>query len=353
MLDSPRVEVPDSLEAANEWFEQQRLSDGLPIVPPTEERVLRMLAGTQRSPQEVVAHVPPRWAPASVEKVAINAVMAGCRPEYLPVVVAAVEALNEPDFNLYGIQATTGYVGPAVIVSGPVARELNINAGAGCFGPGWRANATIGRAVRLILLSIGGGTPGDMDRATFGWPGKYGFCFAEDEATNPWEPLRVERGFGAGDSTVTVAGVNALIPLISQAGQSGEATLEMMAQALVGHGGGGHMRVGGFGSGTPVIAFSPDTASVVARDFRSKRDIQRYLWEHAVVPLAGQRGADDYPLEELTARCGNITPDGLVHLSDKPEDIVPVVCGGHGGHCVLLPGWAGRNTRVVTKAIQA
>jgi len=350
MLESARVEVPDSLEAANDWFEQERLGDGLPIVPPTEEHVLRMLAGTKRAPGEVVAHLPPRWAPASVEKIAINAVMAGCRPEYLPVVIAAVEALNAPEFNLYGIQATTGYVGPAVIVSGEIARELKINAGTGCFGPGWRANATIGRAIRLILLSIGGGTPGDMDRATFGWPGKYGFCFAEDDTTNPWEPLRVERGFGVGQNTATVVGVNAFLPVVSQAALTGEATLDGMVKGLIGSGGGGHMRIGGFGSGTPVICFSPDTASVVARDIHSKRDIQRYLWERAVQPLP-PGATDGGSLEELMARCGNVTSDGIVHLSDTPEDIVIVVCGGPGGHCVLLPGWGGRNTRLVTQAI--
>ena len=171
-LVSEVIEVDDSLEAANDWFLERQLSDGLPIVPPTRERVERMLAGTHRDPQETLGQVPPKWAPATVEKIAVNCVMAGCLPEYLPVVLAAVEGIMEPRFNLYGVQATTGYAGPALLVNGPVRNEIGINCDAGAFGPGHRANATIGRAVRLILITIGGGYPGDTDRATFGWPGQ-------------------------------------------------------------------------------------------------------------------------------------------------------------------------------------
>jgi len=162
---SPIIEVEDSLEAVNDWFCREKLSDGLPIVPPTAERVERMLGGTDRDSQEVIGSIPPKWAPASVEKIAINAVMAGCLPEYLPVVIAAVEAMCEPRFNLYGVQATTGYVGPALLVNGPIRKQLDINCDAGVFGPGYRSNATIGRAIRLILITVGGGFPGDTDHS--------------------------------------------------------------------------------------------------------------------------------------------------------------------------------------------
>src|SRR5207245_9407712 len=168
-LTSPIIEVDDSLEAANDWFCREKLSDGLPIVPPTAGRIGRMLDGTRRDPEEVIGLIPPKWAPATIEKIAINAVMAGVLPEYLPVVVAAVEAICEPRFNLYGVQATTGYVGPALLVNGPVRKQLEINCDAGVFGPGYRANATIGRTIRLILITVGGGFLGLSGHCTFLW----------------------------------------------------------------------------------------------------------------------------------------------------------------------------------------
>jgi hypothetical protein len=179
-------------------------TDGLPVVPPTPERVLRMLEGTSQRPDEVVAVVPPDLAPCTVEKVAINAVMAGCRPEYLPVVIAALQAACTPEFNIHGVLATTYSVGPVVIVNGPIARAIGMNAGINVLGQGNRANATIGRALQLVIRNVGGGRPGEIDRATFGNPGKYTFCFAEDEEGSPWEPLSVERGAPAGTSAVTV-----------------------------------------------------------------------------------------------------------------------------------------------------
>lgn len=179
-------------------------TDGLPVVPPTPERVLRMLEGSQRSPSEVVAVVPPDLAPCTVEKAAINAIMAGCRAEYLPVVLASLEAACSPAFNLHGILATTYSVGPIVIVNGPIARAIGMNSGINVLGQGNRANATVGRALQLIVRNVGGGRPGEIDRATLGNPGKYTFCFAENEDDSPWEPLSVERGIPEGRSAVTL-----------------------------------------------------------------------------------------------------------------------------------------------------
>jgi hypothetical protein len=170
-LTSNIIEVEDNLEAVNDWFCREKLSDGLPIVPPTPQRVVRMLDATNRDSQEVIGLIPPKWAPATIERIAINAVMAGCLPEYLPVVIAAVEGIVEPRFNLYGVQATTGYVGPALLINGPMRTKLDINCDAGLFGPGFRSNATIGRSIRLLLITVGGGFPGETDRSTFGWPG--------------------------------------------------------------------------------------------------------------------------------------------------------------------------------------
>jgi hypothetical protein len=179
-------------------------SDGLPCVPPTPARVARMLAGTTRDPSEVVAVVPPDLAGCTVEKVAVNAVLAGCLPEYLPVVLAAVEAACTDEFNIHGLLATTYFAGPVVVVNGPVASAIGMNSGVNVLGQGNRANATIGRALQLVVRNVGGGRPGEVDRATLGNPGKYTFCFAEREDDSPWEPLHVERGLPVGSSAVTL-----------------------------------------------------------------------------------------------------------------------------------------------------
>jgi hypothetical protein len=221
-LKARRIElgtIEDEIETAYDrgW------TDGLPVVPPTAARVLRMLDGTHRAPDEVVAVVPPDLVPATVEKVAINAVMAGCRPEYLPVVLAAVEAACSDSFNMHGLLATTYFSGPVVVVNGPIAAQIGMNSGVNCLGQGNRANATIGRALQLVVRNVGGGVPGGVDRAAFGNPGKYTFCFAEDEVGSPWEPLSVERGFARGTSTVSLFaghGPSAIVDQISRTPES-------------------------------------------------------------------------------------------------------------------------------------
>jgi hypothetical protein len=189
-------------------------TDGLPIVPPTRVRVYRMLQGTKRDPREVLGLVPPDYEPCTIEKVAINAVMAGCRPEYLPVVIAAVEAALDEAFSLHGVVATLMFVAPIVIVNGPVRKAIGMNSGVNALGQGNRANATIGRALQLVIRNVGGGKPGGVDRATFGTPGKVGFCFAENEEDSCWESLAVERGVAPGRSAVTLFagyGVRAIV----------------------------------------------------------------------------------------------------------------------------------------------
>jgi len=208
----------DELEAMFErgW------SDGLPLVPPTPERVVRMLAGTTRAPDEVVTIVPPDLVECTVEKVAINAVMAGCRPEYLPVVLAAVEAACTDDFNMHGLLATTYFSGPVVVVNGPIAPAIGMNNDVNALGPGNRANATIGRALQLVVRNVGGGRPGGVDRATLGQPGKYTFCFAEREDTS-WGTLAEERGIPRAKSAVTVfagEGVRGVVDQISRVPES-------------------------------------------------------------------------------------------------------------------------------------
>jgi len=182
------IMVEDSPEAVLAAFCERNWCDGLPIVPPTEERVRAMLGRFDR--ERVLGVMPPLWREASVEKLAVNAVMAGCEPAHFPIIVAATEALLDPAFNLYGVQATTHPVAPLVIVNGPYGRSIGLHSGSGCFGPGFRANATIGRAIRLILLNIGGAWPGRYDMATQGSPAKFSYCIAENETASPWGPMQ-------------------------------------------------------------------------------------------------------------------------------------------------------------------
>ncbi|WP_411288685.1 TlpA family protein disulfide reductase [Phenylobacterium sp.] len=197
-----RIEIA-SADDIDEFMFDQGFSDGLPVVPPTPERVLRMLSGTTRDPQDIVAIVPPNMAPATVEKIAINAVMAGCRPEYLPVVIAAVEAVCTDEFNMHGVTATTMGASPVLVVNGPIRSRIGMNMKLGALGNGNRANATIGRALRLVVRNLGGARPGGVDRSTLSSPMKFTMCFAEWEEGSPWDPLHVERGFQREDSVVT------------------------------------------------------------------------------------------------------------------------------------------------------
>lgn len=201
-LHARRIELAE-LEDEQEAMIARGWSDGLPLVPPTEARVLAMLEGTPRAPDEVVAVVPPNMAECTVEKVAVNAVLAGCKPDYLPVVLAALEAVCTDAFNVHGVLATTMGATPLLIVNGPIRKRLDMNSGVAVFAHGNRANATIGRALQLVLRNVGGSWPGGTDRSTFGHPGKLGFCFAEDEERSPWEPLSVDQGFETGVDTVT------------------------------------------------------------------------------------------------------------------------------------------------------
>ena len=230
-LHARRVEIAE-LEDEWEALHERGWSDGLPVVPPTEARVLAMLEGTSRAPDELVATVPPDLAPCTVEKVAINAVMAGCRPEYLPVVIAAVEAVCTDEFNMHGVLATTMGVGPILVVNGPIRRALGMNSGINVFGQGNRANSTIGRAVQLVVRNVGGGRPAEVDRATYGNPGKLGFCFAEDEEGSPFEPFSTQFGFAPGTDTVTVFAGEGPRNVVDQLARDPEALCRSLAACL-------------------------------------------------------------------------------------------------------------------------
>lgn len=235
-LASRRIEVGDMEDPIESCFERG-WSDGLPVVPPTELRVVRMLGGTQRDPQEVLGLVPPDLQPCTIEKVAVNAVMAGCKPEYLPVVIAAVEAALMDAFCMHGLLATTWFSGPMVIVNGPMATAIGMNSGGNALGQGNRANATIGRALQLVIRNIGGGRPGGVDRSTLGNPGKYTFCFAEDEENSCWESLAVQRGFAADASTVTLFAADGVQGVADQKSRDPQSLCRTFAASLlpIGH----------------------------------------------------------------------------------------------------------------------
>ncbi len=221
-----------SLEDDMEACFERGWTDGLPVVPPTEARVLRMLGGTKQTPSKVVGIIPPNNVECTVEKVAINAVMAGCKPEYMPAVLATVEAACIDAFCMHGILATTYFSGPVIIVNGPVAKAIGMNSGGNALGQGNRANASIGRALQLIIRNVGGGIPGGVDRAVLGTPGKYTFCFAEREEDSPWESLAVERGFAPDASTVTLFAGDGVQPVFDQISRTPESLARSFAASL-------------------------------------------------------------------------------------------------------------------------
>jgi len=202
-LRARRIEIAPA-DDPHEFMFDQGFSDGLPLVPPTPERVMRMLSGTNRDPQEVLGIMPPNMGEVTVEKLAINAVMAGCKPEYLPVIITATEAILTEEYNIHGVMATTMGASPVLVINGPIRERIGMNMKLGALGQGNRANSTIGRAVRLGIRNLGGARPGGTERSTLGNPMKFTMCFAEHEQRNPWEPLHVERGFELSDSVVTV-----------------------------------------------------------------------------------------------------------------------------------------------------
>ena len=324
-------------------YQERGWTDGLPIVPPTEARVHTFLAETDRDPREVVGVLPPRQGEATVEKLAVNAVMAGCRPEYFPVILAAIEALADPLFNLDSVQATTHPVAPLLVVNGPIAREIGLNAGYNAFGQGTRANVTIGRAVRLVLMNVGGGLPGAGDRATQGTPAKLAYCVAENEAESPWEPLHVEAGLARDVSTVTVFGCEGPHNIQDHYSNTGLGVLRTVAGAM-GQAGSNNL----LGRGWPLLSLGPEHAATIARDGYSKRQVKEFLFEHARFPL-GRLGAE-YRRYQVERQHVADADDTMVPIVRAPEDISVIVVGGAGKHSAWQPTF-GDGTRPTRRVI--
>ena len=339
-----RVYAPADLAELNKFYIQRRWGDGLIIAPPTQEAVERMLRHTHRQPDEVVATIAPGMGAATVEYIAIQGVMAGCYPEYMPVLIAAAEAVGTQAFHLQAIQATTNPSAVWLLVNGPIAKWLEINSGAGCLGPGTWANATLGRALRLILLNIGGALPGDIDKATQGQPSKYTFCCAENEEANPWEPLHVERGFARDANTVTTIGALGTWSM-NMTAKGAEEVLAMIADTMQYPASSDYMY-----GGAPFIILSPQHAALFHRAGWSKAEVKRRLWEQSKIRASRSKGSEfERMANGRRAELGDITPDTMVPISAQPEDISIIVAGGPGAHSVFVPVSA--HTRSVTKEI--
>lgn len=334
-----RHQVSDDLESVQRFFLEKGWADGLPVVPPTEDRVRRMLAAAPVDPRRPIAEIPPTWGAATPERIAVNAVMAGCRPEYFPIIVAAIEAICTPAFNLSAVQTTTHPCDPLLVINGPIRSDLGLNSGAGAFGPGWQANATIGRAVRLILMNIGGGLPGRGDMSTQGAPSKYTYCVAENEEENPWDPLHVERGYRRDQNTVTVFGAEPPHNINDHSSSRAEDVLAFVASTMTSIGSNNSLT-----GGETLLALGPEHARTIADDGFDKKRLREWLQERATIPL------ERYPKSTARDRFKD-TAREVVSMVPTTEDLAVIVLGGPGKHSSWVPTFGGA-TRSVTREIR-
>lgn len=346
ILKARQVEV-SPLEDPMEVCFERGWSDGLPVTPPTDERVIRMLSGTKRDPQEVVGLIPPNLAPCTVEKVAINAVMAGCKPEYMPVVLGAVEAALIPNFAMHGLLCTLYFSGPVVIVNGPIAKRIGMNCGLNALGQGNRANGSIGRALQLIIRNVGGGIPGGIDRACLGNPGKYTFCFAEDESDPEWEPLSVWRGARRGKSAVTLFHGDGVTAFSDHGARTAEELVRSLATSLVTV---GHIKLAQWSNA--IVVLTPEHYRLFREAGWDRRRITDALHDATTRPgrdlVKGAQGLNE-----------GIDPkfaDRMMPKFWKDHGLLLVRAGGDAGmQSAIIGGWsAGRfhdDVQPVTKEI--
>ena len=352
----------DAAERMNQLFLRNHWADGLPILPPTEKAVASMLKGTSRSPREVIGLVAPKNGQATIEKIAVNAVMAGAKPEYLPVIIAAMEGFTDKNYDLTHVQASSGSFIPAVIVSGPIAKELNFNSGMGLLGHGWRANSTVGRALRLCLLNLGQTWPAVNDMALIGRLSAYTFfTFAENAAASPWEPYHVSEGFKPDDSTVTVSTVVGGVTTLG-GGAVAPWTAQEILNNVVSQISGIGTYLGGVYAANRIVVFHPDCAAELAKMGYSRKSLQEYLYEQSRVPYSRLSANTVKEIKRMISD-GQIRPDrvsvfqealkdgGKVPSLQRPEDIHILVAGGSPGYSFLL-GYSGPNWAHQTRKIQ-
>lgn len=328
---------PDVYKVSYQFY-LKKFTDGLPIIPPTQERVDKFYDFTDLNPEEIVAILPPKQGKATIEKIAINSVMAGSLPVFMPFIQNSVAAMNQEKFNLPGVNATTHPVSICIIANGPLSNEISMNSSVGCLGPGNIANATIGRALRLILMNVGGAVPGIGDHASLGSPSKYSFCFAEAENESPWAPLHVERGFSKNNSTISVMAVDSPHNVNDHRSKTGEDLLDTIINtAAVAGCNNSHV------PGEILIIMGPEHAKMVSNLGWSKKEVKEYIHDNLKIPThLGDRGGRK--LDEKWIK------DGNVKLTRFPDDVVIVVAGGPGRHTMICHGF-GTSSESVTLPI--
>lgn len=331
MSDAAEQEVIDlgdiDADAWNDYAAEQGWSDGFPLVPPTEDKVAGFVE-LCRGDNEPFPPMSPRRVVPTMQTIAANAVMAGCRPAYFPLVVAAVRAVLKPEYNLHGTLATTHPCAPMLMVNGPIRHEIGLNCGSNCFGQGWRANATIGRALQLTLLNVGGGKPGEMDRATQGSPAKFAFCFGENEEESPWAPYHVRRGFEASDNIVTALPCEPPHNINDHGSTTGIGILETVAGTI--------SQTGAnviYGSAPYMVVFGPEHAATLKRDGWTVEAIQEKLYEASAVHVSrvSQDNRKNYEERE------QFPVNDRYYLTRSAADIQVAVAGGPGKHSAYIP----------------
>jgi hypothetical protein len=363
-LQSRKLELPETADAVLDWMESaftNGWTDGLPVVPPTLEKVRAMLASVDRDPAEVLGPVPPRMGVATLETVAIQSVMGGCLPAYFPVVLAAVEAMLDASFNLAGVQATTHNVAPLCIVSGPIVEQIGINCGTNLFGGGARANATIGRAIRLVLWNLGGGHTDRGDKSVMGSPAKWTYCIGEGPEIAGWGSLSRDQGYSADTSCVTVFACEAPHNVMA-AGQTIGDVLRVIAGAVAAPGS-NNVTVGG----QTLVVLSPAVVQQLQAEFWTRRDTRMFLWDKARIPVSEihamvgpsmtargggdpERGGGRWPAWVVAQEH---EPDARVPVIRWPDDVLLVVAGGSGGSfCAVCPGWGFVGGQATTRPIR-
>jgi len=335
LLSSRNIQLAE-LEDDAEGCYERGWSDGLPVIPPTRVRVIRMLKGTDRSPGEIIGNIPPDNAPCTIEKVAINAVLAGCKPEYFPIVLASVQAALQDKFCMHGLLCTTYFSGPVMIVNGPVVQQVGLNNGINALGQGSRANATIGRALQLLIRNVGGGVPGGIDRAVMGNPGKYTFCFAEDESDTDWSTLAQDRGFERSESVINLFAGEGLQPIVDQKSRDPDSLARNMAASLR-----AVVNTKLYGVADAVLVVCPEHRRVFREGGWNKDDLKNALYDNLMTPgseliLGAQGIAEGMPEKFENKVIGKFRDDGL-HITSTGSKA--------GMFSAIISGWVASGER--------
>lgn len=332
-----KQESVPSFHDAIEFFYQKSWSDGMPVVPPTQALIDSMLKGTQRDPVEEIGLVPPNFEPLTVRRIAEHAVMAGAKPEYMPVIIGAMQAILDEQLNMNGVQTTIHGAAPLVIVNGPYAKKIGINGGRGCFGPGFRANTTIGRTVRLILYNVGGGYPA-ASFSCFGAAIRYAYCIAENETESPWEPLSVTRGFKAGDNVITAVQCDSPQLVHDDANDDPERLHVSTTDSMASFGG-----MNAYRATDMVVALAPDIADNFAKAGMSKDDVHKFLMEKAGRRVGELKRGGLWRVERLNRYVTRVDPDDdncWVPTIQESSRLFLIVAGGRpGATTAVMHGW--------------